>query len=180
MGKKCILITTAKLNIRALFIAGDIEEGRFFPLCPRWPDTIWQFWTLSANPKYAFHNTNWQLIMCIWWLCLSSTLPIGDQEIFFNFKPSLVLACAWSWSRGGASHRTLVPLHLPLLGFCFFSFFVCVLYYKCILYITRVVPNKAVEKKIHMQESETILWKYSHEVNCSFPISLREACLHIQ
>ena len=32
MGKKCILITTAKLNIRALFIAGDIEEGKFFTL----------------------------------------------------------------------------------------------------------------------------------------------------
>ena len=135
MGKKCILITTAKLNIRALFIAGDIEEGKFFTLCPRWPDTIWQFWTLSANPKYAFHNTNWQLIMCIWWLCLSSRLPIGDQEIFFNFKPSLVLACAWSWSRGGASHRTLVPLHLPLLGFCFFSFFCvcCIINVYCIL-----------------------------------------------
>ena len=26
---------------------------------------------------------------------------------------------------GGASHGTLVPLHLPLLGFCLF-FFVCV------------------------------------------------------
>ena len=35
--------------------------------------------------------------------------------------------------RGSASHRTLVPLHLPL-GFCFFFFFVCVLYYKFILY----------------------------------------------
>ena len=48
---------------------------------------------------------------------------------------------------GGASHGTLVPLHLPLLGFCFF-FCVCVLYYKFILYITRGAPNKAVEKKI--------------------------------
>lgn len=35
MGKKCILITTANLNIRALFIAGDIEEEKFFTLCPR-------------------------------------------------------------------------------------------------------------------------------------------------
>ena len=57
--------------------------------------------------------------------------------------------------RGGASHGTLVSLHLPLLGF-FFIFFVCVyvcvcvcvLYYKFILYITRGAPNKAVEKKI--------------------------------
>ena len=70
--------------------------------------------------------------------------------------------------RGGASHGTLVSLHLPLLGF-FFIFFVCVflcvcvcvcvcmcvcvcvcvcvLYYKFILYITRGAPNKAVEKK---------------------------------
>ena len=46
-------------------------------------------------------------------------------------------------------HRgTLVPLHLPLLGFSFFSFlFFCALYYKFVLYITRGVPNKAVEKK---------------------------------
>ena len=62
--------------------------------------------------------------------------------------------------RGGASHGTLVPLHLPLLGF-FFIFVVvvvvvvlcvcvcvCVLYYKFILYITRGAPNKAVKKKI--------------------------------
>ena len=59
--------------------------------------------------------------------------------------------------RGGASHGTLVSLHLPLLGF-FFTFFVCVflcacvcvcvLYYKFILYITRGAPNKAVEKII--------------------------------
>ena len=59
--------------------------------------------------------------------------------------------------RGGASHGTLVSLHLPLLGF-FFIFFVCVcvcacvcvcvLYYKFILYITRGAPNKAVEKNI--------------------------------
>ena len=56
--------------------------------------------------------------------------------------------------RGGASHETLVPLHLPLLSFfCFFLFFfwcvcVCVC---CItnftLYITRGAPNKAVKKK---------------------------------
>ena len=47
--------------------------------------------------------------------------------------------------RGGASHGTLVPLHLPLLGFCFF--FLCVLYYKFVLYFTRGAPNKAVKKK---------------------------------
>ena len=49
---------------------------------------------------------------------------------------------------GGASHGTLVPLHLPLLGFFCFFFFVCVFYYKFILYITRGASNKAVEKKI--------------------------------
>ena len=52
---------------------------------------------------------------------------------------------------GGASHGTLVPLHLPLLGFIasfFFLFFLCVLYYKFILYITRGAPNIAVKKKI--------------------------------
>ena len=42
-------------------------------------------------------------------------------------------------------------MHLPLLGFAFFlSFFFLFLgglYYKVILYITRGVPNKAVEKK---------------------------------
>ena len=47
--------------------------------------------------------------------------------------------------RGGASHGTLDPLHLPPLGFCFF--FLCVLYYKFILYFTRGAPNKAVKKK---------------------------------
>ena len=50
-------------------------------------------------------------------------------------------------SREDASHGTLVPLHLPLLGFCFFSFLFFFLYYKFILYITRGVPNKAVGKK---------------------------------
>ena len=48
---------------------------------------------------------------------------------------------------GGASHGTLGPLLLPLLGFCFFSLLFFVLYYKFILYITRGVPNKAVGKK---------------------------------
>ena len=43
--------------------------------------------------------------------------------------------------------QMLVPLHLPLLGFCFFFFFFfCVLYYKFILYITRGAPNKALKK----------------------------------
>ena len=45
----------------------------------------------------------------------------------------------------------IVPLHLPLLGFCFFFlffffFFFFLLYYKFVLYITRGVHNKAVEK----------------------------------
>ena len=45
----------------------------------------------------------------------------------------------------------IFPLHLPLLGFIasfFFLFFLCVLYYKFILYITRGAPNKAVKEKI--------------------------------
>ena len=51
-------------------------------------------------------------------------------------------------STSGASHGMLVPLHLPLLGFCFFSFLFFFFYYKFILYITREVPNKAVEKNM--------------------------------
>ena len=63
--------------------------------------------------------------------------------------------------RGGASHETLVPLHLPLLSFfCFFLFFfwcvcVCVC---CItnftLYITRGAPNKAVKKKQKQKQND--------------------------
>ena len=49
-------------------------------------------------------------------------------------------------SRGGVLHRTLVPLHLPLLGFLLL-FFLCVLYYKFILYFTRGAPYKAVKTK---------------------------------
>ena len=64
-------------------------------------------------------------------------------------------------SRGGASHGTLVPLHLTLLGFCFFFFVsVCVCVCVCVvlqIYIvfTRGAPNKAVKKKI--KNSDTIL-----------------------
>ena len=40
-------------------------------------------------------------------------------------------------SREGGSHGTIVPLHLPLLGFCFFSFlfffFFCIINLYCIL-----------------------------------------------
>ena len=51
---------------------------------------------------------------------------------------------------GSASHGTLVPLYLPLLGFCFFSFlffffFFCI--YTFILYTTRGVSSKAVKNK---------------------------------
>ena len=46
---------------------------------------------------------------------------------------------------------TLVPLHLPFwvfpsFLFFFFFFLCCITLYKFILYITRGVPNKAVEK----------------------------------
>ena len=55
----------------------------------------------------------------------------------------------------GLKLGTLVPLHLPLLGFSFFSFlFFCALYYKFVLYITRGVPNKAVEKKKRRQQQQ--------------------------
>ena len=51
-------------------------------------------------------------------------------------------------SREGASHGRLVPLHLPLLGFCFFSFlffFFCIINLYCIL--QEEYPIKLWEKK---------------------------------
>ena len=50
---------------------------------------------------------------------------------------------------GGASHGTLVPLHPPLLGFCFFFYVgvcVCVVLQIYIVF-TSGAPNKAVKKK---------------------------------
>ena len=53
--------------------------------------------------------------------------------------------------RGSASHRTLVPLHLPIWVFA--SFFLCVCVCVCVvlqIYIvfTRGEPNKAVKKNL--------------------------------
>ena len=42
----------------------------------------------------------------------------------------------------------------PFWVFASFLFF-CVLYYKCILYITRGVPNKAVKKKQNKNKNKT-------------------------
>ena len=44
-----------------------------------------------------------------------SFLGLGSPTIKYNYSDF----------RGGASHGTLVPLHLPLLGFCFFFFLFC-------------------------------------------------------
>ena len=51
--------------------------------------------------------------------------------------------------RGSASHRTLVPLHLPIWVFASFFFLcvcVCVLYYKFILYSLEEHPIKLWKK----------------------------------
>ena len=73
---------------------------------------------------------------------------------------------------GAVPHRgTLVPLHLPLLGFSFFSFlFFCALYYKFVLYITRGVPNKAVEKKKRRQQQQQQKTLYKEHFPLYLPI----------
>ena len=89
------------------------------------------------------------------WATISETI-CREMLIFGKRKLEKKLFSCWICNKivkgGGASHGALVLLHLPLLGFASFLLllFFCVLYYKFILNITRGVPNKAVEKKIHL------------------------------
>ena len=61
---------------------------------------------------------------------------------------------AWDVSPVAPNPFGFLPV-LPLFSFSFF--FLCVLYYKFILYITRGAPNKAVEKKIFDTELRKLI-----------------------
>ena len=110
---------------------------------PPWIDSEVRLWIrkkYTALKKFRLNKTPERKLKL---RTLSHTVKVLVRIACTQARWELNINDTWRYC---ASHGTLVPLHLPLLGFSFFSFLFFVLYYKFILYITSGVPNKAVEK----------------------------------